>query len=167
MATDRGPGLEPNWSALAACKSTDPSVFFPKDLVGVVAAKTICRDCPVIEECLDHAIVMGEHGVWGGTSDDERADLAKARRRGFMAYHGKLQEVREALGRTVAGHPDERPWVEASTCPRCGAEIPAGRWPPDRNGPDATCGRPATYNKGCRCAWCKAAKSRYQSRKSD
>jgi hypothetical protein len=39
-------------------------------------AKAICRSCPVITECLDHALRVREsYGVWGGHTEDERARL--------------------------------------------------------------------------------------------
>ena len=39
-------------------------------------AKAICRQCPVIEECLDHALRVREpYGVWGGAHEEERAEL--------------------------------------------------------------------------------------------
>lgn len=38
-------------------------------------AKTICRTCPVADECLTHALAIPEpYGTWGGLSEDERAD---------------------------------------------------------------------------------------------
>lgn len=37
------------------------------------AAKICRRDCPVIEQCLMHALSTREwHGVWGGTTEHER-----------------------------------------------------------------------------------------------
>jgi WhiB family redox-sensing transcriptional regulator len=36
------------------------------------AAKTICRQCPVINECRRSAICFGEqHGIWGGLNPKE------------------------------------------------------------------------------------------------
>jgi hypothetical protein len=43
-------------------------------------AKTVCRDCPVREACLAHALKNDEReGVWGGTTPVERA---RVKRRG-------------------------------------------------------------------------------------
>ena len=156
--------MGPTWRDRAACWTHDPAVFFPNETAGYLEAKQICRDCPVILACLDEAVEMGERGVWGGTSEETREELAKARRRGFLAYHQEIQRVMEQLGREVSGFPDERPVQSATTCPRCGDPIPEGRWPKDRNGPGATCGFTATYNKGCRCRRCSAAKSESQAR---
>jgi WhiB family redox-sensing transcriptional regulator len=42
----------------------------------IAAAKAICRQCPAITACLDHALRVREpYGVWGGPSEDERAEL--------------------------------------------------------------------------------------------
>ena len=42
------------------------------------AAKAICRDnCPIINECLQHALTNNEHGVWGGTDEKERAAIKR------------------------------------------------------------------------------------------
>ena len=42
----------------------------------IAQAKAICQQCPVIAECLDHALRVREpYGIWGGRSEDERAAL--------------------------------------------------------------------------------------------
>lgn len=42
------------------------------------AAKALCATCPAKAACLAHALEHGEtHGVWGGTTPDERADITK------------------------------------------------------------------------------------------
>jgi WhiB family redox-sensing transcriptional regulator len=43
-------------------------------------AKSICRVCPVIAQCLRHALRADEpYGVWGGRSAAERRELLGAR----------------------------------------------------------------------------------------
>lgn len=53
-------------------------VFFP-DQGGqhnAARAKAICARCPVLTECLDHALALGDvHGVWGGTTYEQRRAL--------------------------------------------------------------------------------------------
>lgn len=40
-------------------------------------AKRICARCPVVNECLEHALIRPErYGIWGGTTADERHHLA-------------------------------------------------------------------------------------------
>ncbi len=54
--------------AEAACRDTDPSLFFG-DSATVGVAKRICMECPIREICLDYAIRAGERwGVWGGVA---------------------------------------------------------------------------------------------------
>lgn len=66
------------WWRLAACRATDPDLFFPVSgagpaLVQAAAAKTICAGCPVRRECLTYAILTRQqHGIWGGLTEDER-----------------------------------------------------------------------------------------------
>lgn len=57
-----------------------PDVFFPEDFpagnirkeIGKVA-KNLCRECPIIKECLLYAITNNEeYGVWGGLLPKER-----------------------------------------------------------------------------------------------
>ena len=70
----------PNWMENAACIGAPADDFFPAspDIVTARAAKT-CRACPVIEQCLEHALANGEwDGVWAGMSPNDRRRLALA-----------------------------------------------------------------------------------------
>jgi WhiB family transcriptional regulator, redox-sensing transcriptional regulator len=75
-----------NWWDLAACRSADPELFFPISATGtgladIARAKAVCASCRVRQPCLDYAIGSRQvHGVWGGTSEEERRDLALGRR---------------------------------------------------------------------------------------
>lgn len=46
-------------------------------LTGIAYAKSICRNCPAIEECLEYAMSypMEEYGVWGGLTPADRKKL--------------------------------------------------------------------------------------------
>lgn len=45
-------------------------------------AKDICRRCPVINECLLHALENGERdGIWGGKNEDERKEMTKNKKK--------------------------------------------------------------------------------------
>ncbi|MTA96041.1 MAG: WhiB family transcriptional regulator, partial [Actinobacteria bacterium] len=42
----------------------------------IIEAKAICASCPVLAQCRDHALAVQEpYGIWGGLSEDERAEL--------------------------------------------------------------------------------------------
>jgi WhiB family transcriptional regulator, redox-sensing transcriptional regulator len=83
MATKAGIA---EWWELAACQSADPELFFPVVAVGggavrVSRAKAICARCAIRRQCLDYALVSAEpHGIWGGTTEDERRAIAAHRR---------------------------------------------------------------------------------------
>ncbi|MGW3494535.1 WhiB family transcriptional regulator [Streptomyces sp. NPDC001020] len=68
-----------NWMDSAACVGEDPELFFPigtagRSLQDTQAAKRVCSGCPVTDECLEWAMSTGQTtGVWGGTSETERA----------------------------------------------------------------------------------------------
>lgn len=67
----------------AACVEVDNAdVFFDEThRKKVNAAKKICRSCPSIKQCLEHAIKYQEHGIWGATTTNERAKFVRASRR--------------------------------------------------------------------------------------
>ncbi|GAA4822124.1 WhiB family transcriptional regulator [Actinomycetospora corticicola] len=70
---------------LAACRDHDPELFFPVGTEGpgaeqLTAAKFICGTCPLQAACLRWALDTGqEAGVWGGTSEEDRRDMRRAR----------------------------------------------------------------------------------------
>jgi len=71
------------WQLKASCRGVDVSVFYHPAAERnkarrqrIARAKMICQQCPVIAECLDHALRVREpYGIWGGRSEDERAAL--------------------------------------------------------------------------------------------
>jgi WhiB family transcriptional regulator, redox-sensing transcriptional regulator len=71
-------GRTRNWRASGACLHADPDLFFPISAAGravdqIAQAKAICANCPVRRECLEFACTNAPvHGVWGGTTLDER-----------------------------------------------------------------------------------------------
>jgi WhiB family redox-sensing transcriptional regulator len=74
------------WLRSAACVGEDPELFFPVGTTGpalrdVAAAKRVCARCRVTADCLDYALDSGQtSGVWGGTGEEERADLLRTAR---------------------------------------------------------------------------------------
>ncbi len=71
------------WRSVAACRSADPDLFFPISDSGpaleqVAKAKAICATCRVRRECLAFALRTGQiHGIWGGTTEHERAAVRR------------------------------------------------------------------------------------------
>ena len=68
------------WQAEARCLEADPEIFFPERGGSSRAARAVCRDCTVRDECLRYALANREQfGIWGGTSERERRKLRKLR----------------------------------------------------------------------------------------
>lgn len=75
----------PAWMRTAPCAGkTD--LFYPQqhgngDRATATAAREICAACPHRVKCLEFAIDNAElHGVWGGTTPQERRVIARNRR---------------------------------------------------------------------------------------
>jgi WhiB family redox-sensing transcriptional regulator len=73
-----------DWRRFAACRDTDPDLFFPIGTTGpavdqIAAAKRVCASCEAQSPCLEFALITNqEAGVWGGTSEEERRKLRKS-----------------------------------------------------------------------------------------
>jgi WhiB family transcriptional regulator, redox-sensing transcriptional regulator len=88
------------WQADAACRAADPADFFPDGpenappvAAQIERAKQVCSACPVRRECLEYAMrTRAPHGVWGGTTEEERA----------AARHQDLLARRRARSRAAA-----------------------------------------------------------------
>lgn len=71
------------WRRHAACRDTDPDLFFPVGTTGpaieqIENAKAVCRQCQAQADCLEFAIATNQDsGIWGGTSEEERRQLRK------------------------------------------------------------------------------------------
>ena len=72
-----------DWRLRAACRDTDPDLFFPVGTTGpaieqIASAKSVCFQCEAQSACLEFALATNqEAGVWGGTSEEERRKLRK------------------------------------------------------------------------------------------
>lgn len=75
-----------DWRTHAACRNTDPALFFPIGTTGpaveqIQSAKAVCDECPAREPCLDFAMrTRQDSGVWGGMTEDERHRLRRLSR---------------------------------------------------------------------------------------
>jgi WhiB family redox-sensing transcriptional regulator len=77
--------LTQDWMSEAACRGCPSDSFFPAPEDPAEAAKTVCRACPVRGPCLDYALRYREAGVWGATTERERARLRRAATEGAAA----------------------------------------------------------------------------------
>jgi WhiB family redox-sensing transcriptional regulator len=68
-----------NWRVSANCRNGDPERLF---VTGAKQreARSVCRGCPVLRQCLAHALDERiEFGVWGGMTERERRGMLRAR----------------------------------------------------------------------------------------
>ena len=76
------------WAESALCAQADPDAWFPGRGQHVAARRAIqvCGRCPVRAECLELALSGADswggivHGVWGGTTPNERIQLRRQRK---------------------------------------------------------------------------------------
>ena len=74
------------WQLRGACREADPETFFPPEdergprrRAREAAAKELCGRCPVVTECLSHALEVQEpYGGWGGLNATERGHVLRA-----------------------------------------------------------------------------------------
>jgi WhiB family redox-sensing transcriptional regulator len=72
-----------------SCQGKNVELFFvdpsePEFRESTAEAKSLCKQCPYVAECLEWAIKNNEMGVWGGTTERERASL---KRRGLRPWN--------------------------------------------------------------------------------
>ena len=85
-------GWVTDWSAQAACRTTDPDELFVQG-AAQNRAKAVCTGCPVRTECLAEALDNQiEWGVWGGMTERERRALL--RRRPNASWRAVLEAAR-------------------------------------------------------------------------
>jgi WhiB family redox-sensing transcriptional regulator len=73
-----------SWKAQAKCAEIGPAdwLFFVRASNLAGPAKAVCRECPVIAECLAEALDISLRespvaGVWGATSEADRAQILR------------------------------------------------------------------------------------------
>jgi WhiB family redox-sensing transcriptional regulator len=67
------------WAKQGTCLTEDPDSLFVQGKAQR-DAKTVCRGCPVIAECLADALdSRTDFGVWGGMTQRERRALLRRR----------------------------------------------------------------------------------------
>jgi WhiB family redox-sensing transcriptional regulator len=83
-----------DWSARAACRTTDPDALFVQG-AAQNRAKALCSGCVVRTECLADALDNEvEFGVWGGMTERERRALLR-RRPNVTSWRRLLQTARD------------------------------------------------------------------------
>ena len=74
------------WRQRGACRGLDPGTFYPASDEDAGAAKAVCAQCPVQDDCLEYALENREgEGIWGGATEKERRRLLRQRRKSAAA----------------------------------------------------------------------------------
>lgn len=85
-----------SWMDGALCRGKT-SMMFPKehkDITYIVAARALCAECPVREQCLEYALqfpTVDMHGVWAGLTSRQLA--AEQRRRNISPARPTLAQM--------------------------------------------------------------------------
>jgi WhiB family redox-sensing transcriptional regulator len=103
------------WQLDASCRGMDVGHFYHPAAERnkareqrIAQARAICQQCPVIAECLDHALRVREpYGIWGGRSEDERAALLGVK---SLRYPARIIEI----GQPKDKEPGERARVRSA-----------------------------------------------------
>lgn len=93
------------WQLEAACRGLDLNAFFhpPGERSRrrerrIREAKQVCAGCPVVQQCLQHALGAQEpYGIWGGLSEEERAAVL-----GLKSMSSSARKQKVAWGRLGA-----------------------------------------------------------------
>jgi WhiB family redox-sensing transcriptional regulator len=78
-----------DWREMAACRGMSTAMFFQEGHQEL-PARSICRQCPVRQECVGEAILENLYGVWGGTNERERAAARRRRYRRTSAVESTI-----------------------------------------------------------------------------
>lgn len=99
-------GWVTDWSAQAACRTTNPDELFVQG-AAQNRAKAVCTGCPVRTECLADALDNRvEFGVWGGMTERERRALLR-RRPTVTSWRRLLETARSEYERSTGDLHDE------------------------------------------------------------
>lgn len=113
----------PDFGSGAACFGLDTNLFYPEltddkahqlrvvdpyvdeseSIIGHTNyVMRVCEGCPFRDPCREWAVATGEHGVWGGTSQNDRKRIRFERRQMVAPLHFPMQDpVVHVLGRVA------------------------------------------------------------------
>lgn len=87
-----------SWHDDAACKDSDPDLFYPEQwsITAAAVALNICSGCPVKQPCLTEALEQGDDwGIRGQTTGSQRRTIR--RRQAQRRHPATLPEFRTVL----------------------------------------------------------------------
>lgn len=85
------------------CIQIDPEMFYEESggvaLHNLPILRRICSDCPILNECAEHAISHEEYGFWGGLTAQERKIVRRRRQQKMVSpavYNDRIMAARKA-----------------------------------------------------------------------
>jgi hypothetical protein len=96
-------------TAAAPCLRYDPTLWDDENADDTAVAKRICATCPLITDCLQHALDNDEHGIWGGSNEKERRAM----------QHRAAHRTRPAVCGTDSGYYRHLRTLLEPACPDC------------------------------------------------
>lgn len=85
--------MSPDLTGASCAGVGDPDLWFPNKGQSSTVALSICADCPVKAACLAIAMEHPCSGIWGGTTVDQRKELARR--------HGRAYDITAGCGDNV------------------------------------------------------------------
>jgi WhiB family redox-sensing transcriptional regulator len=90
-----------DWANAGHCATADPDALFVQGRAQR-EAKSLCKNCPVVAECLADALDnRTEFGVWGGMTERERRALLRrrpdVRSWAELLAHAKVGRAQDAI----------------------------------------------------------------------
>lgn len=132
-------------AAAPACRGHDPELWFVHGLDrSRMQAIRICRACPLLGPCLEHALAYDVDGIWGATTLEERNTYRQQHGllpRSILGFAPREPTKRQRRQQTPPAAPPE----PTKHCPRCETDQPLTRWYPNR----ATADGLAVWCKSC------------------
>lgn len=112
------------WRAFGKCRTLTyeqvNKMFFYGSGGSPVRGRRFCSTCPVKNECRDFAILYEEVGLWGGTTDDERAMIRSMMPEYVLLLRKEAQEkhrleIRESVNALGLRAARSYPAIDASS----------------------------------------------------
>lgn len=146
------------WASRAACKGSDPDLFFPERGSDAAAARAVCLTCPrdVRIECLNEVLDLGykEAGIRAGLTQVERRPLHRLPREQAIAVY-LMNGIKDTP-------PPKPPTAKRRLGPVATRVIPCGTM----NGYKAHRTRGQKPCEACDQAWLKYKRDRYAQLKA-
>lgn len=95
-----------SWQEKALCRNYDREIFFKDAGRKPKKAKSVCRRCPVTNECLRYALswpVTKLHGIWGGTTQRQREKILRGKMKIYDEVSvGEILEKKHEVDKSIA-----------------------------------------------------------------